>query len=300
MSNIAAFLRNAFPPGPLANALENPNALYTRSGMTVFHFLVAQDNLGPKEALQLIGAGALVNVRDEEGNCPLSAAVANRDLPLVRALLQSGADVEKYEATMGRSLLAFFHEARQGLVFFNGAVRMNSECEMLSCLLAAGACPDGISGGKPPLISAIRSKNYEAMTLLLHHGADPVFSFTSPGSPPLTPLMAAMMEKDIALADVFFAHSPDVINLPVNRYQLPALHWAIIERMPYEIIGALLRHGADPLQKSVHGETGYQLAARMYGEENSITARLKLAESAALREREMHGKKTIDAPRRHP
>ncbi len=266
----------------------------------------------------LLEAGADPDGMDDMHTPLLFHYIACGSASCVAALLEAGADPNLRAKNSPFSAL---HHA---------TLRRNTE--LMKLLLDAGANPDsGVPGQNnfsSPLVSAIEGRNTASTALLLEYHADPAFS---PGNPGKTPLLAALRLEEYALTDLLLARRPDIINLP-NSYHWFPLHCALIERLPLKAIAYLLEHGADPNQpgqsstplhmavthgqldvvdlllrfkadpllQSKAGETAYQLSGKIHGPQNSITARLQLAELAALQQLKIAGKKTIDVPSRHP
>ncbi|WP_299437936.1 ankyrin repeat domain-containing protein [uncultured Aquimarina sp.] len=110
-------------------------------------------------------------------------ACSQEDIPLVKHLLQIGADVNT--------------TSKLGFSALNVAIVKNN-IKLIKILLDAGADinfqnPDVFGLGETPLVSAIRKSNEAVIKLLLDHGADPTISnyFHK------TPLMIAAQENSI-------------------------------------------------------------------------------------------------------
>lgn len=109
-----------------------------------------------KMAAILLKNGAEANVTDRNGDPAALAALAGRNMPLFRLLIESGADVNQKGKC--ESLLA-------------AAVRMQLS-EAVQLLLEQGAEITPDSDGRPLLHLAVLMNSPEIVKLLLQHGAD--------------------------------------------------------------------------------------------------------------------------------
>lgn len=121
--------------------------------------------------------------------------------------------------------------------------------------LAGGVSPDQLSrSGDTPLICAVRSKNMEALQLLIERGAD----LKKTDGEGLTPLMHAADIGCVEIAELFLANkaNPDF----VGPKGMTAMHVAVVKKQP-EIVQALLSGGANPNVKGQSGNVPAFLAA---------------------------------------
>ena len=138
----------------------------------------------------LLLLASLVPAHAAEGDTPLLDAVRAGDLASVRALIGQGADVSAAEADGTTALhWASYRDdvATVDLLLAAGAdvdaanrygmrpLSLASEggyAETLASLLDADADPSLMTGGVPPIMSAARAGNVDAVTVLARHGAD--------------------------------------------------------------------------------------------------------------------------------
>lgn len=133
---------------------------------------------------------SLVSARAAEGDAPLLDAVRVGDTASVRALLGQGADVNTAEPDGTTALhWASYRDdvATVDLLLAAGAdvdatnrygvrplslASVGGYAATLSALLNAGTDPSLMTGGVPPIMSAARAGNVEAVRVLARHGAD--------------------------------------------------------------------------------------------------------------------------------
>ncbi|XP_047046190.1 ankyrin repeat and SOCS box protein 5-like [Lolium rigidum] len=119
-----------------------------------------------------------VNSADDEGRTPLVYAVISENAPVVKYLLDHGADPDKAD----NDKLTPLHSAA-GL----------GDCEMIKLLLAKGAYVDPIADETgTPLHLATREQQVAAMKTLLDHNADCNKTYMMSGLYPTTPLFEAV------------------------------------------------------------------------------------------------------------
>ena len=116
------------------------------------------------------------------GDTALHVAAAAHRLPVVRALLRAGADVDARNR-MGAAPLHYAADGRPG-------AKPRAQAATIACLVAAGADPDVVDlRDVTPLHRAVRTRSVAAAEALLAAGADPRRANGS-GS---TPLRLAML-----------------------------------------------------------------------------------------------------------
>ena len=138
----------------------------------------------------LVLLGSLADARAAQGDAPLLDAVRAGDTASVRALLAQGADVNAAEAdgttalhwasyrddvtTVERLLSAGadVEAANQYGARPLSLAAAGGYAQTLAALLEAGADPTLMTAGVPPILSAARTGNVEAVRVLARHGAD--------------------------------------------------------------------------------------------------------------------------------
>ncbi|HTM34019.1 MAG TPA: ankyrin repeat domain-containing protein [Vicinamibacterales bacterium] len=156
---------------------------------------------------------------------PLVEAVRQQDVAAVKALLKSGADVNRQEG--------------DGATALHWAANADST-ELVRLLLDAGASPAAANDlGVTPLHLAAANGNVAVLTLLLGKRANPN-AVTAAG---VTPLMDAARSGRVEAVRLLLAHGADVNARESSRRQT-ALMWAVSRQYP-EIVKALLENGAD-------------------------------------------------------
>ena len=173
----------------------------------------------------LVLLGSLVDARAAQGDAPLLDAVRAGDTASVRALLAQGADVNVAEAdgttalhwasyrddvtTVERLLSAGadVEAANRYGVRPLSLAAAGGYAQTLAALLEAGADPTLMTAGVPPILSAARTGNVEAVRVLARHGADVNATETLRGQ---TALMWAAAEDHPAVAQALIDLGADV------------------------------------------------------------------------------------------
>jgi len=181
---------------------------------------------------------------------PLQMAVIREDLEAIDALLASGANPDRGDAS-GRTALAT-------------AVNFP---EVVARLIEAGASIDiGDDGQITPLQLAARGGNLEVVTLLIDAGADPNHADRR-GS---TPLLAAAQNQhlDVGLRLLEAGADPNVKN---RSDESPLFH--VIAHRQEALLSGLLEAGAKQGAEMTNGMLALGFASSM-GQEASVTALL--------------------------
>lgn len=256
-------------------------------------------------ACMLLDHGAAADVKDNHGLPLVSRYASLGMLQAVERILEAGANPNAAGETNRCSALYY------------ALTNSKQTVSIIEALLKSGANPDGVEGETtPPLYTAVNNKNHAAAETLLKAGANPDHAHT------YTPLHAALKNNDLPMAQTLIAHganpeqamtgglrtldmlvqanaAPDVIEAALHmgakadtcrldEHNAPvetALHLAVRHNR-MEMINQMLKHGADPLCVDGFGYTPLQLAHSLYGNENPIVDRLRLADGAARVERE--------------
>ncbi len=157
-------------------------------------------------------------------------AVMNRDVPVLRALLQKKADVNATQVDGSTALhWAVYHDNLQAA----------------DLLLAAGAnVKANTREGVTPLAMATQYGSIPMVERLLKAGADP----RERGPNGETMLMFAARNGNPRLVEIFVAAGAEV-NAAENLRKTTALMWAAEQQHP-EAVRALLKAGADPAARS--------------------------------------------------
>lgn len=156
---------------------------------------------------------------------PLVDAVRQQDVAEVRALVRSGADVNRPEGDGATALHWAVHE---------------DAAEIVRVLLDAGAAAGTANDlGITPLHLAAASGNAGILTLLLEKRANPNAAANSG----VTPLMEAARSGHVDAVRLLLAHGADV-NARESARRQTALIWAV-SRQHADIVEVLLENGAD-------------------------------------------------------
>ncbi len=189
----------------------------------------------------------------------LSIAVNENELPIVRLLLDSGANPNKEFHGMGWPIFQATHPGRE---------------EVLKLLLERGANPNLLHSGSNsiyPIVLAIEQPNLEAVKLLLKAGAKVNFAqVTSDVAPPLAialghgnkEIIRILIDSGASVKQKFSFESEDCLPCP---YDLSPLHIAghVKGDSTFEIPKLLLLFGADVNAES--DEAGTPLEYVAYG-----------------------------------
>lgn len=210
-------------------------------------------------AAELVQSGARV---DAAGGCALKAAAQRGHLELVRLLLDHGADPNLGARGYNRLLLG-------GSTPLDLAVQ-SRDARVVRLLLERGADP---RADYEAFTVAINFSDIAIAELLLQHGADPDMT-----EPPDDSVYAMVMSEgggslvSVPTRDV----EPDRIEETARRFQCTLsgdnlLKWAVTrargdgaEGEGAEMVGLLLKHGADPNAVDRNGRTALMLAASQH------------------------------------
>lgn len=156
---------------------------------------------------------------------PLIDAVREGDVPAVRALLKTGADVNQPEG--------------DGATALHWAVHRDS-IEIVRLLLSAGASTEVANDlGITPIHLAAANGSVASLRLLLEKRANP----NAAGASGVTPLMEASRNGNVDAVRLLLAHGANVNARESARGQT-ALLWAVSRQHP-DIVKVLLENRAD-------------------------------------------------------
>jgi len=172
----------------------------------------------------------LVAIVQAVGDGPVTKAVKAGDLPTVRKLIASKADVNAVSGDGATPLLWAVYD---------------SNVDMARALITAGAKVDVANNyGITPLLQASRIGDAQMMDVLLKAGADPKKS----GTEGETPLMAVSRSGSVPGVKLLLDRGVDV-NAADAFQQQTALMWAAGEDHG-DVVDLLLQAGADPNRKA--------------------------------------------------
>jgi cytohesin len=232
-------------------------------GDTPLHIAVGDDNLEMVELL--LGAGARLDIVNEDGLTPLHVAVSCYEIEIMETLLKAGANVAAGD-NAGRTPL-------------HVAVREFMDKKVLELLVENGADVNALDReGKTPLDVAMQHNCHEAVVMLRKHGArnkglrldvfiaaryfglDKVKEILESGADAncgsergWTALHLAASRGNRELADLLLAHGARV-DVYENHHLLTPLYCAVVEGHK-DIAELLLSKGADINADDTHGNT---------------------------------------------
>ena len=176
-------------------------------------------------AASVLAAVVFVVTAGASGDTPLTKAVKSGDLPAVRTLIKSGADVNARSGDGSTPLLWAAH---------------NSNDEIARALIAAKASADVANDyGVTPLLEASKTGDAAMMELLLQAGANP--SLAHPEGQ--TPLLAAARSGSVPAVRLLLSRGVDV-NAAEKYQQTSALMWAVADNH-LDVVELLIEAGAD-------------------------------------------------------
>lgn len=214
----------------LLEAGANPNALSSDDGPLLHLALEARQN-GSQMALWLLRHKAKPNALDDNDTHPLEIAIERRDLTLLSALLEAGANPNAMDSTDSAPMLHHAMEASE------------NAWEMTRLLLERKANPNAKDeNDRPALQIAIEARDERALRALLDAGADPN-AFDDMGDTPMLILALEARAERPELAQALLAAGANASALDSSDQS--SLQIAI-EAEDLALASALLSAGADP------------------------------------------------------
>ncbi len=191
--------------------------------------------------------------RDWVGSTALHKAVEIGYRPLVRMLLENGADPDIVPPVTDIESFAPLHRAV-----------WKRDFEMVKLLLANGADSNirqykgSTYSGRVPLLTAILAESPTMVQILLDGGADPNIRVDYENR---TLLYNAVLVENKAIVKILLEGGADPNVAGESEYHLTPLISAIVKPPMKTIIHLLLEHGADPDMKDKTGSTALTLTA---------------------------------------
>lgn len=166
------------------------------------------------------------NYANQNGETPLSFAIAENKIDLVKYLLKNGANLSKAEEGKPTNSLLWF------------AIE-NKDVEFLKELVQKGADVEELKNGDTPLFYAVKNKKSDLVETLLSLGANPMNDNQSG----LSPILYLLSRNELNEFNRLLEHSKGEINQP-NRFGQTILDKAF-QYSSIETIQSLINAGAE-------------------------------------------------------
>ncbi len=236
----------------------------------------AQYNPHPDTVNFIVEQGVGVNCVNDEGVTPLHlAAQHNGNLEVVQALLELGADVNARTIRYAYGSPLSLHT---GVTPLHAALLGDHCQEVGHCLsvgarlLSHGANADAhTSGDVTPLhLGATTGVDAEVIRLLLHQGADAsVVTSRGKGKSVLHSALSGTREANPEVIALLLDNGAPIPWRTKSRgygnanlHQAQAIHWAVFNEAPLEVLKILIDRGANLNSKNAVGNTPCKLAQR--------------------------------------
>lgn len=226
---------------------------------------------------RLLRSGANPDQGSSEGVTPLFEAIEQGNVPVVRMLVEAGANVNKESRCRGRNV-APLHKAA-----------IHGDLRLVRYLLEKGADATAIGDGNNvfslmAFSSDARERSARMAEVILKHieekkGREGALGFLDQRTPSgWTALASAASVGDGALVDALLAGGAKVDVFAASRAELldsdewPPLHFAAVHHHD-GIVERLVRAGADPNQRSRNGLTSAEVIAKLAQRRAELEAR---------------------------
>lgn len=228
-------------------------------GSTLLHIAAKYNATDVLEVLRSNSVREEINAVDSLGNTALHYAADCAQLPVARALLDMGADVNLRNRRMTSPLQMAVGKARlemakllleEGMADVNATDYQDNTALLLLAVMTMSDMDEYISDSEEEEEESVQ---LQMARLLLEHGADVNAANTATA----TPLHHAMRRLDLDLMDVLLANGADVNQC--NRFGDTPLHQAARLALIPLVWQKLLEHGADPTAKDRGSQTPVEL-----------------------------------------
>jgi len=191
------------------------------------------------------------------GETPLMLAVNNKQLEVVRFLLEQGAD-PNLQNNVGP---LDYHKWHEGIINHEPlySAVYKSTREIVELLIEHGAQVNVLIGSRTPLCMAIQLGSIDIIQLLLTHGADPNL-YGHPNVFSDIPLFEAVIQKRTVILKDLIKYGVN-INARDSLFNETALFWVHEDRT--EIAEELINNGIDIHVKNKKGKTALFKATQL-------------------------------------
>merc|ERR1712048_718216 len=211
----------------------------------------------------------LVDQQDRLGNTPLTRAIEYGCSTTINRLFKSGASIDT-SIDVGKS---------RNMNMLHYAIYKN-QIHILDNLIRHGVSRSNkMYDGATPLVLAIKTENYGAVTRLLHYNNKEhnVLELQDTNKQPRTPIIWATIQGNVDILKSLIGNGANV-NFKADKQDITALHFAAAKG-DNEIVTALLKAGADFQSKDKNGVSALDTAIS-YGKVNVLKSLLYKYEEA--------------------
>lgn len=211
----------------------------------------------------------IVNQADRLKNTPVTRAIEYGCSATINRLFKSGADIAT-KIDVGKS---------RNMNLLHYAI-YKSQIHILDNLIRHGVSRSTkMYDGATPLVLAIKTENYGAVTRLLHYNNKEhnVLELQDTNKSPRTPIIWATIQGNVDILKSVIGNGANV-NFKADKQDITALHFAAAKG-DNEIVTALLKAGADFQSKDKNGVSALDTAI-YYGKVNVLKSLLFKYEEA--------------------